>query len=136
MGIMLTMHTLLAYLQLCRFAAVFTALADIFLGYLLTRPDLSPGGNFGLLLVASAGLYLSGMVFNDVFDRVVDAKERPNRPIPSGRAPTGYAISFGGLLMLAGVAAATAVGWQSAFVAFLLVWCIFLYNALLKDTPV
>lgn len=129
------MHKLLAYLQLCRLPAVFTAMADIFLGYLLTRPDLSPPATFGLLLAASSGLYLSGMVFNDVFDHMVDAAERPHRPIPSGRVPVGYAISFGGLLMAAGVAAAAFAGWQSALVAFLLVWCIFLYNALLKNTP-
>jgi 4-hydroxybenzoate polyprenyltransferase len=128
------MHKLLAYLQLCRFAAVFTAMADIFLGYLLTHPDLSPAATFALLVAASSGLYLSGMAFNDVFDRVIDAAERPHRPIPSGRVPLGYAISFGGGLMTLGVLAAVAVGWPSTFVALLLVWCIFLYNGLLKNT--
>ncbi|MGQ0636152.1 MAG: UbiA family prenyltransferase [Planctomycetaceae bacterium] len=130
------MHNLPAYLQLCRFPAVFTALADIFVGYLLTRPDLSPWPDFAMLLVATAGLYLSGMAFNDVFDHAVDAQERPERPIPSGRVPVGYAISFAGILMASGVGAAIAVGWPSAVVALLLVWCIFLYNGLLKRTPV
>src|SRR5262245_11728078 len=107
------MRTFVAYLQLCRFPAVFTALADIFLGWLLTHADLAPGLDFGLLLAASAGLYLSGMVFNDVFDRAVDASERPNRPIPSGRVKLNHAIVFGSLLMLAGVIAAAAVGLPS-----------------------
>lgn len=129
------MHKIFPYLQLCRFAAVFTALADIFLGYLLTHRDLSRTGEFGLLLLASAGLYLSGMVFNDVFDRVIDASERPNRPIPSGRVPLGYALSFGGGLMAVGFFAAVANGWQSAIVAFALIWGIFLYDGFLKSTP-
>ena len=80
----------LAYLRLLRLPTVFTALADIFLGFLLTHPTLTtdegpnPLPSFLLLCAASAGLYLSGMVFNDYFDRLIDAEERPNRPIPSG----------------------------------------------------
>src|SRR5262245_57655052 len=128
------MNTVLPYLQLCRFAAVFTALADIFLGYLLTHPDLSPEREVGLLLVASAGLYLAGMVFNDIFDRNVDAEERPNRPIPSGRISLRAAIWFGAVLLAIGVVAASAVGRQSALVAGLLVGTIFLYDGLLKST--
>jgi 4-hydroxybenzoate polyprenyltransferase len=129
------MQRLLSYLQLCRFAAVFTALADIFLGYLLTQPDLSPERDFGLLLVSSAGLYLAGMVFNDVFDRKVDAAERPNRPIPSGRVSLPAAIRFGAALMVVGVAAAAFVGTQSAIVAGMIVAAIFLYDGALKSTP-
>lgn len=129
------MQSILPYLQLCRFAAVFTALADIFLGYLLTQPDLSPERDFGLLLVASSGLYLAGMVFNDLFDRKVDAADRPNRPIPSGRVSPVAAIRFGVVLMVIGVVAAAAVGKQSAVVASLLVGAIFLYDGVLKSTP-
>ncbi|MSR58599.1 MAG: hypothetical protein EXS05_13255 [Planctomycetaceae bacterium] len=128
------MQKLLTYLQLCRLAAVFTAMADIFLGFLLTKPELSPGRDFGLLLTASSGLYLAGMVFNDVFDRQVDASERPNRPIPSGRVSLNAAVTFGGVLMMIGVGAAALVGLQSAFVAALLVMAIFLYDGLLKST--
>src|SRR5262245_28262042 len=108
------MKPLLPYLQLCRFAAVFTALADIFLGFLLTHPYLSPARDFGLLLVASAGLYLAGMVFNDVFDRELDAVERPSRPIPSGRVSLAAAIRLGAALLAIGFAAAAVVGKQSA----------------------
>lgn len=128
------MKTLLPYLQLCRFAAVFTALADIFLGYLLVHADLSPERDFGLLLVASAGLYLAGMVFNDVFDRRIDAAERPNRPIPSGRVSLKAAIWFGAVLLAIGVAAASLIGRQSAIVAGILVGTIFLYDGVLKST--
>ena len=58
------MSTFRTYLQLVRLPAVFTAMADIFLGYLLTHATLHPLSNFGLLLLASSCLYLSGMVFN------------------------------------------------------------------------
>ena len=74
-----------AYLQLMRFPAVFTALADILLGFVLTHESFSPAGDLAALVGASSGLYLAGMVFNDWFDRDLDARERPGRPIPSGR---------------------------------------------------
>lgn len=129
------MSKLLAYLQLCRAANVFTAMADIFLGYLLTHDSLQPGVNFGLLLAASSSLYLAGMVWNDVFDREVDARERPERPIPSGRVRLQMAVVLGTVLIAAGCNLALAAGKQSALVAAALVACIVLYDGLLKATP-
>ena len=57
-------------------------------------------------LLAAVGislLYVAGMYLNDAFDRDVDARERPDRPIPAGlvAADTVFAIGFG--LMLAGL---------------------------------
>lgn len=129
------MTRILAYLQLCRFAAVFTAMADILLGFLLTRPDLASGRELGLLLVASSGLYLAGMVFNDLFDRNIDARERSGRPIPSGRVSLRGAAIFGTALLALGLVAAGFVGRQSAFIATYLVGAIFLYDGMLKSTP-
>ncbi len=130
------MQKLLAFLQLCRFAAVFTAMADIFLGYLLTHEGFESDGDFGLLVGASSCLYLAGMVFNDVFDREDDALERPKRPLPSGRASVREAVSLGTCLVATGLALAGVVGVQSAIVASLLTGCIFLYDGVLKSTPI
>lgn len=130
------MSRLRDYLQLCRLPAVFTAMADIFLGFLLVHVDLQPAAEFGALLAASACLYLAGMVFNDVFDRRVDAVERPQRPIPSGRIPLPSAVTFGTTLIIAGLAAAAFAGTRSLFVALLLTACIFAYDAVLKKTPI
>lgn len=129
------MRNWLAYLQLLRLPTVFTAMADIFLGFLLTHGRFQPELDFGLLLLASSCLYLAGMVFNDVFDRRVDAVERPGRPIPSGRVSTTAAVRLGILLVLAGIGAANIVGWPSLLVAGLLVVCIFAYDGGLKRTP-
>ena len=128
------MQKLLPYLRLCRFANVFTALADIFLGYLLTHQSLAHKLEFGLLLATSAALYMAGMVFNDVFDREVDLRERPNRPIPSGAVSLKMAIGLGSVLIMAGIGAAAAVGTNSLLVAAALVACIFAYDGLLKST--
>src|SRR5258708_7720876 len=130
------MQTLLAWLQLCRLAAVFTAMADIFLGYLLTHDSLESQPEFALLLGASSCLYLAGMVFNDVFDREIDAKERPKRPIPSGRVTVRGAVDLGAILVVGGLALAGAAGMNSLIVAGLLTAAIFLYDGVLKSTIV
>jgi 4-hydroxybenzoate polyprenyltransferase len=130
------MQTLLAWLQLCRLAAAFTAMADIFLGYLLTHDSLDSNWEFGLLLGASSCLYLAGMVFNDVFDREIDARERPKRPIPSGRVSARGAVTLGAILIAGGLALAAVAGINSLIVAGLLTAAIFLYDCLLKSTIV
>ena len=38
-----------------------------------------------LVLVAMSLFYVGGMYLNDYFDRAIDARERPDRPIPGGR---------------------------------------------------
>jgi hypothetical protein len=142
-----------AYLQLVRLPAVFTAMADIFLGYLLTHSDLAPLGDFLLLLSSSSCLYLSGMTFNDVFDREIDLQERPSRPIPSGRVRVRSAAGLGAVLMVAGLACAAFVGtpsvvdaltsnvsdevvrYDSLLIAAMLAGCVLAYDGGLKRTP-
>ncbi len=94
-----------AYLQLVRLPNVFTAMADILLGFLLTHRTLEPAGRFALLLAASSLLYMSGMVLNDYFDREQDARERPFRPIPSGRVSATTALTLGFVLLVGGARA-------------------------------
>ena len=132
---------MLAYLQLLRLPTVFTAMADILLGYVLTHRFVfgpegfdNPQKFFGLLF-ASCCLYMSGMVFNDVFDREQDAAERPGRPIPSGRVPLRNAAILGTVLMTLGVISASAVTFVSLQVACLLVVAILAYDRILKRTP-
>ena len=74
-----------AYFELLRFPAVFTAVADVMMGYLVTHGNLEPIHVFALLVAASSLMYLSGMVLNDVFDLDADTRERPGgRFLPAG----------------------------------------------------
>jgi 4-hydroxybenzoate polyprenyltransferase len=118
---------------------VFTAMADIFLGFLFTHQRLEPWPQFALLLAASSSLYLAGMALNDCFDREQDARERPERPIPSGRISITKALSLGIFLLVAGVA----LGWgasalagnaRAGIVATSLAAMVVLYDGLLKRT--
>ena len=128
------MKRLFAYLQLLRLPNVFTAMADIFMGFLISHGSLDPWSQFVPLLLASSCLYLSGMVLNDWFDIEVDRLERPERPLPSGRIARSHALVLGIALVLGGVGAAFWVGGTSRSVALLLAACVLLYDGLLKDT--
>lgn len=128
-----------AYLQLVRFPAVFSAMADVLVGFLLVRSSLLIDDcplPVLLLVAASSCLYLAGMAFNDVFDRDVDARERPNRPISSGRVPLRNAIGLGIGLIAGGLTAAGFAGVNSLLVAGLLLAAIFAYDAALKTTAI
>jgi 4-hydroxybenzoate polyprenyltransferase len=123
------------HLQLMRFPAVFTALADILLGFLLTHEGLSPLRDLVALLGASGGLYLAGMVFNDLFDRELDARERPGRPIPSGRISCRAAALLAIGLILLGPVCTAFVSIEAVEISLLLVALILAYDGYLKQTP-
>jgi 4-hydroxybenzoate polyprenyltransferase len=132
---------LIAWLKLLRLPNVFTAAADVMMGFLVTHGNLEPAWQVVLLVVSSCLLYLSGMVLNDVFDAEVDACEQPHRPIPSGKISRRSARNVGWAMMLSGVLVAwclsiTADDGRPAAVATLLAICIVLYDAVLKGTPI
>lgn len=77
-----------------------------------------------LALTVTAGVlfYVGGMFLNDGFDAAIDAKERPERPIPSGRARRETVLGIGFGLLGAGLALlAVGSGFTPAGVALLLV---------------
>jgi hypothetical protein len=63
------------------------------------------------LLLALSLFYVAGMFLNDAYDAEIDARERPERPIPSGQvsAETVFAAGFG--MMAAGLALLAWVGY-------------------------
>jgi len=97
------------YLQLIRLPLLPSALGNICLGALSAGLSQSDSLNFILLLFSSAFLYASGMVWNDYFDAGIDAIERPDRPIPSGKISPNNAAIFAIILMAMGIACALSV---------------------------
>lgn len=84
---------------------------------------------------ASVLLYWAGMAGNDWADRRLDAVERPERPIPSGRVRPAAALGLAAGLTAAGVALATAAGGRrTATVAVPLAAAIWGYDLLAKNT--
>ena len=136
----------LAYLQLFRLSNVFTAVADVAMGFLLTHnmqqfePSPALLAAFGMVVAASVLLYMAGMVLNDVFDAEVDARERPERPIPSGRVSWNFARLLGLEMLLIGVALGFAASFfvgdvRPGLVASALAVCVLLYDSWAKKGP-
>jgi 1,4-dihydroxy-2-naphthoate octaprenyltransferase len=123
--------TLKPYLQLTRPANLVTAIADILAGMAIaqfTFSDFNPA----LLVISTLGLYGGGVVMNDVFDAKLDAVERPERPIPSGKVPLRSATMLGMTLLFAGVLAAALFSFQSGMIAVVVAALTVLYNRFAK----
>jgi 4-hydroxybenzoate polyprenyltransferase len=122
-----------------RFPAVFTAVADVMMGYLVTRGNLHPLAGFVIVAIISTCLYLAGMVLNDVYDSELDARERPDRPIPSGRISRKSAAVLGWSLVAFALVVAVHFSqhsdqWRTAIVSIILAGCISLYDLGAKHT--
>lgn len=131
----------LSYLRLMRLPNVFTAMADIAMGFWVTHESFQPAGVFALLLLSSSCLYIAGMILNDVYDIDIDRQERPSRPLPSGQIDLGFASHLGHMLLTIGMLIGFFVrsfvtgGWWIGMVAFPLAGLIIAYNRYLKHTP-
>jgi 4-hydroxybenzoate polyprenyltransferase len=129
------------YAQLIRLPNVFTALADICLGALAGGALPGRWLSFALLLCSSACLYSAGMVWNDYFDYEQDYRERPFRPLPSGKVSRRAAVVLGVALLAAGILFAALAGIEgNSFrtlpltLSFFLIVCILFYDSWLKRT--
>jgi len=89
-------------------------------------------------LGAAAGsvcLYWAGMALNDYADRELDRRERPDRPIPSGRVAPGLALGLATGLTAAGITSAGLAGGRTALgVVVPLAATVWLYDLALKNT--
>ncbi|MCW7493606.1 UbiA-like protein EboC [Leptospira sp. 2 VSF19] len=124
-----------AYLTLFRPANVVTAVADILAGMAIVGfvwRDHSPI----FLLLSTIGLYGGGVVLNDYFDIEIDTKERPERPIPSGKVKKISALVFGSLLLVVGLGFAFFYQMQSGWIALGIIVLVLTYNRFAKHHSV
>ncbi len=123
------------HLDLVRAPAVLSVVGDTLAGAAAAGHALTP--RRALLPVASACLYAGGMALNDYADRHLDALERPERPIPSGRVTEQRALQVAVGLTAAGVGLAAAGGGRRALaVALPLAASVWTYDTIAKERPV
>jgi 4-hydroxybenzoate polyprenyltransferase len=124
---------------LVRLPNLFTAPPDVLLGAALVS-----AAGFTVPLPAAVGLsaasvllYAAGTTLNDYFDADEDARERPERPIPTGDVSRRGALAFGVALLLAGTAVAlVAAGTAAAAVAAVLALAVLSYDGAFKGSAV
>lgn len=135
-----------SWLQLVRFPNVFVIAADFltvtFFTLFLLRFSVPEWTALGIAGLGSVLLYWSGMILNDCFDAGEDAVLRPERPIPSGRISLASARKAGWTLWGSGLALCSIPAfflthsWLPGAAALTLAVCIYLYDAVFKNTPV
>lgn len=132
------------FLKLVRPANIITAWSNILVGAAIAYGTLNDESlpmfdfinyfNFDivLLIISTSGLYGGGIVMNDYFDANLDAKERPERPIPKGLISKKNALNFAIILYTIGVISAFCVNIFSGIIACSLVGLTLIYNAFSK----
>jgi 4-hydroxybenzoate polyprenyltransferase len=97
----------------------------------------TPGSPRSVVVAALALslFYVGGMWLNDAFDAAIDARERKERPIPSGEIVRGAVFVGGGLFLAAGVALGFSLGAAPGAAAVALAGVVLLYDWLHKKTP-
>ncbi|MER6128059.1 SCO3242 family prenyltransferase [Streptomyces sp. NPDC001795] len=121
-------------IQLVRAPAALSVPGDVLVGAAAT------GSPVGIRTLGAMGssvcLYWAGMALNDYADAAVDAVERPQRPIPSGRVPRRTALGVACGLTAAGLGLAfTAAGRRGLVRALPLAGVVWAYDLKLKSTP-
>ena len=126
-------HTLVAWGRLLRVPNLFTVPGDPVAGFLLASGGVLGWGVAGGI-ATSLCLYAAGLLLNDYFDREVDARERPERPIPSGAVRPRTVLVAGLVLLAAGIAVALAAGGRvPGLVAAMVAVAVVAYDAALKN---
>lgn len=119
-------------LDLVRAPAALTVLGDTVAGR--AAAGLGQGGVGLPLAGASVLLYTAGMALNDYADADLDAIERPERPIPSGRVSKATALTLAAGLTAGGLGLAALAGRRHLAVAVPLAGLIWSYDLVAKPT--
>ncbi len=123
------------YLLLIRLPNVFTTPSNILAGYFAVVAVAEANGAHLIALMVSSGLlYIAGIVLNDYFDIEIDKRERPFRPLPSGKISKMYALSIGIVALLIANTIALFVGLVSLAVSLALTLAIIAYDYRLKHS--
>lgn len=129
-------------LRLGRVSNLPTVWTNVLAGVVLAgaKIELLP---LAILFIALSLFYIAGMYLNDAFDHEVDARERPERPIPSGQISVRVVFTAGLAMLAVGEALLALVGfvhesghrWGPVVSGLVLALAILYYNSHHKGNP-
>jgi len=129
-------------LRLGRVSNLPTVWSNVLAGVTLAGASVNDP-RLSLLLIALSLSYVGGMYLNDWFDRDIDSRQRPERPIPAGQVSAstvfnaGMAMLAASIVLLAwvGYGFASGTGWRPIVAGLVLAAAIVLYNWRHKGNP-
>jgi hypothetical protein len=125
------------YLLLIRLPNLFTLPSNILLGFILVSTftlTITSVIQILMLVTISTLLYCVGLVLNDLFDYEIDRKERPTRPIASGKISRKMAIIIVTIFTAIALTLSVLVSVTTFGISVLLLAIIFGYDKYLKNT--
>lgn len=123
------------YLRLGRVSNLPTVWTNVLAGAVLGGATAASSGTVLLVMAGVSCCYLAGMYLNDAFDRAIDARERPERPIPSGAVSAGAVFAIGFTLLALGMILLALCGRGAALAGCALAATILAYDAWHKNNP-
>jgi 4-hydroxybenzoate polyprenyltransferase len=121
------MPRLSTLLRLGRISNIPTVWTNVLAGSVVAGGDHNPGG-IALVMLAMTAFYVGGMYLNDFFDREIDARDRPGRPIHAGEIRAGAVSSIGFGLLATGIALMSPFGLAAMIWGAVLAGVIVLYD--------
>src|SRR3954454_12895902 len=121
------MPRLSTLLRLGRISNIPTVWTNVLAGSVIAGGERNPG-LIALIMLAMTAFYVGGMYLNDFFDREIDARDRPGRPIHAREIRAGTVSSIGFGLLAIGVALMIPFGLAATVWGTLLAAAIILYD--------
>ena len=122
-----------AWLELARVSNLPTCVSNVLVGAAIggVTCDIAWPA-VGIVAVAVMLLYVGGMALNDVVDHRIDRRERPGRPIPSGRIPVRTAAGAAIVCLVAGAGLTAFTGTPAVWFGAVLAAVIVVYDLVHK----
>jgi len=114
-------------LRLGRISNLPTVWTNVIAGIVIARGSVN-ASEAALIALAMSAFYVGGMYLNDFFDRTIDARERPNRPIAAGEIGAGAVSGIGFGLLAIGIALMIPFGLPATVSGIALAGVIVLYD--------
>ena len=121
------MPSLSTLLRLGRISNLPTIWTNVLAGSVIAGGNVD-GDRIVLILIAMTAFYVGGMYLNDFFDRFVDARDRPGRPIDAGEIHANTVLLIGFGLLALGIALLKSFGPKAILCGVLLAGVIVLYD--------
>jgi 4-hydroxybenzoate polyprenyltransferase len=123
------------YLILVRVPNLFTLPSNILVGFVIASSlSMTSYGQVLLLVTISILLYCVGVILNDLYDYNIDKKERPNRPLASGKITRRAAVFLVVTFSILALALSLIVSTPTFVISSILIALIFGYDKYLKNT--
>jgi 4-hydroxybenzoate polyprenyltransferase len=123
------------YLILVRLPNLFTLPSNILVGFVIVSSlTIISSVQVLLLVTISILLYCVGLILNDLYDYNIDKKERPDRPLASGKITRRVAVGLVTAFSILALALSLIVSTPTFVISSILFALIFGYDKYLKKT--